>query len=163
MENLKSNELGNAEEIDDVSTEKTSPPEKFAPLTFAITGKGHHLKMSFIHLISIALMWFLLRITIFTMSVEAIQKHPVMFWSVSVIVAVCIHMAAFGRMFQSFAEIGQIMQILKQHCEGTKNELWEKISVLQDKGTVDAKVSGRLSKITLDFNVEKSETSLVIH
>ncbi len=132
------------------------------PKVFIISGKGYHLRMLPLHLVSISLLWVLLRLTIFTMPLSVVQQHPYTFWGTSIIVAICLHMAAFGRVFQSFAELRQVMQILKEHCEGTKNDIWEKVSVLQQKGSVDGSVSGRSSKITLDIDEETSNTLLTI-
>lgn len=117
-----------------------------------IDGKGHRLKWIPAHLISTAIIWTLLRFTLF--NVPDIDKNLVQYLVVSIFFAFCMNMAMFGKVFQQLAEVGQMIEILKkfstdEELELTKDELYAKINELQVKRKVLIRGKKGLSYVSL--------------
>lgn len=77
-----------------------------------INGKGFHVRQIPFHLGSIAIIWLILRFTLFGSQVMNPDTQPFAFWFASITVAVCAHMAMMGKMFQEVAEVNQMIHIL---------------------------------------------------
>lgn len=115
--------------------------QEHSPEEFVITGKGYHRKMILLHIVSMGLIWLLLRITFMSSVDPSLLTTPV--WVGSILLAVSIHMITFRKFFQTIAETEEILAILKKHTSEitfdepmSNDHYYENFLEMFDKGQV---------------------------